>query len=250
MRNTQEIDYELHGEELQLVEITLDQGEQVVAEAGAFMYMEQGIHFETMMSDGSKTTTSLMNKLVNAGKRLMVGEGVFITRFTNMDSFRRKIAFSAPYPGRIIPIDLRDHGNMIICQKSAFLCAARGLSIDIAFQKKFGVGFFGGEGFTMERLKGEGLVFLHSGGTIIQRHLEGGETLRIDTGCLVALSTTVEYDIQMVGGVKNTFFGGEGAFFTTLSGPGTVWLQSMPFSRVADRIMKSAIHLNPQSYGE
>lgn len=250
MRIAEEINYELQGDELQLVEITLHQGEQVVAEAGAFMYMEQGIHFETMMSDGSKTTTSLMNKLVNAGKRMMVGEGVFITQFTNMDTSERKIAFSAPYPGKIIPIDLSHHANMIICQKNAFLCAAKGLSIDVAFQKKFGVGFFGGEGFTMERLKGDGIVFLHSGGTIVERELEAGETLRIDTGCLVALTMTVEYDIQMVGGIKNTFFGGEGAFFTTLSGPGTVWLQSMPFSRVADRIMKSALHLTPQSCGD
>ena len=237
-----EVDYELFGDDLQFVEIALDQAEAVVAEAGAMMYMEQGIQMETIFGDGSDqgNKSGLMGMLASAGKRVITGESLFMTIFENKDSRQRKVAFAAPYPGKIIPMDLRNFGGKIICQKDAFLCAAKGTAVGIAFQKKIGVGFFGGEGFIMQKLEGDGLAFLHAGGCIVKRELQPGETLRVDTGCLVALTSTVEYDVQFVGGIKNSIFGGEGLFFATLAGPGTVWLQSLPFNKMADRIMTAA----------
>lgn len=237
-----EVDYQLFGDDMQFVEIALDQSEAVVAEAGAMMYMEQGIQMETTFGDGSGQSNKggLMGKLASAGKRVITGESLFMTLFENKDTIQRKVSFAAPYPGKIIPLDLKDYNGKIICQKDAFLCAAKGTAVGIAFQKKIGVGFFGGEGFIMQKLEGDGLAFLHAGGTIVKKELRAGETLRVDTGCLVALTSSVEYDIQFVGGIKNTFFGGEGLFFATVAGPGTVWLQSLPFSRMADRVIAAS----------
>lgn len=250
MGRSHEIEYTIYGDDMQFVEIILDNREAVVAEAGAFMYMEQGIQLETIMGDGSETgQTGLMGKLVGAGKRMITGESLFMTLFSNNDSEARKVAFASPYPGKIIPLDLSEYSNKIICQKDAFLCAAKGTSVGIAFQKRIGTGFFGGEGFIMQKLEGDGLAFVHAGGTIVKKELHSGETLRVDTGCLVALTSSVDYDIQLVGGIKNTLFGGEGVFFATLAGPGTVWLQSLPFSRMADRVLSSARSLG-SSKGE
>ncbi|PKM95338.1 MAG: TIGR00266 family protein [Firmicutes bacterium HGW-Firmicutes-1] len=237
-----EVDYVLYGDDMQFVEIALDQSEAVVAEAGAMMYMEQGIQMETTFGDGSNQAakSSFMGKLASAGKRVITGESLFMTMFENKDQAQRKVAFAAPYPGKIIPVELKDFNGKIICQKDAFLCAAKGTAIGIAFQKKIGVGFFGGEGFIMQKLEGDGLAFLHAGGCIVRRDLKAGETLRVDTGCLVALTSSVEYDIQFVGGIKNTIFGGEGLFFATVAGPGTVWLQSLPFSRMADKVLAAS----------
>ncbi|MBI2212334.1 MAG: TIGR00266 family protein [Acidobacteria bacterium] len=236
-----EIDYEIFGEEMQLVEITLDPQEACIAEAGSFLYMEPGIQMETIFGDGSKQQSSgFMGKLLSAGKRVITGESLFMTAFGNTAGHRQKVAFAAPYPGRIIPIDLKQLGGTMICQKDSFLVAARGIALGIAFQKKLGVGFFGGEGFILQKLEGDGLAFVHASGTIIERELKAGETLRIDTGCLVAFEPRVQYDIQFVGGVKTALFGGEGLFFATLSGPGRVWIQSMPFSRFASRIFAAA----------
>lgn len=233
-----EIDYTIHGNEMQFVEIELDPQESAVAEAGAMMYMTDGIAMETIFGDGSQQDHAggLMDKMLNAGKRLITGESLFTTAFTHTGSGKAKVAFAAPYPGKIIPLDLTKYNNRIVCQKDAFLCAAKGVSIGIAFQKKIGVALFGGEGFIMQQLDGDGLTFVHAGGTIIEKELKAGETLRVDTGCLVALTQTVGYDIEFVGGVKSAIFGGEGFFFATLRGPGHVWLQSMPFSRLAGRI--------------
>lgn len=250
MYNSHEIDYKLYGDDMQFVEIGLDYGESVVAEAGALMYMEQGIQMETVFGDGSQSNSGLMGKLMGAGKRIITGESLFMTVFTNGDSINRKVSFAAPYPGKIIPLDLKDYGNRIICQKDAFLCAAKGVSVGIAFQRKLGTGFFGGEGFIMQKLEGDGLSFLHAGGTIIKKDLVPGETLRVDTGCLVAITQNINYDIQFVGGIKSAIFGGEGLFFATVSGPGTVWLQSLPFSRMADRIITSSRVLGSKSKGE
>lgn len=236
-----EVDFKIYGDDLQFVEVELDYSEAVVAEAGAMMYMEQGIQMETSFGDGSNNgKAGFIGKLASAGKRAITGESLFMTLFENRDSIQRKVAFAAPYPGKIIALDLKNYGHKVLCQKDAFLCAAKGTSIGIAFQKKLGVGFFGGEGFIMEKLEGDGLVFMHSGGTIVKKELTAGQTLRIDTGCLVALSSTIEYDIQFVGGIKNSIFGGEGLFFATVAGPGTVWLQSLPFGRMADRIISAS----------
>ncbi|PIE69259.1 MAG: TIGR00266 family protein [Deltaproteobacteria bacterium] len=242
-----EIDYRVLGQEMQFVEIELDPGESVVAEAGAMMYMDEQIQMETVFGDGSAASASgsFMDRMLGAGKRLITGEGLFITMFTNQGSGKKQVAFASPYPGKIIPLNLPDYGNRIICQKDAFLCAARGVSIGIAFQKKIGVALFGGEGFIMQQLDGDGLSFVHAGGTIIERELAAGEMLRVDTGCLVALTQTVNYDIEFVGNVKSAIFGGEGFFFATLRGPGHVWLQSLPFSRLAGRIWEAA----PQTAG-
>lgn len=235
------IDYKIFGDDLQFVEIELDQGESVVAEAGGLMYMESGIQMETVFGDASaKQEGGLMGKLMGAGKRLVTGESLFMTVFTNTAAGKSHASFAAPYPGKIIPVDLTAYNGKVICQKDAFLCAAKGVSIGIAFTRKLGTGFFGGEGFIMQKLEGDGLAFLHAGGTITERNLSPGETLRVDTGCLVALTGGVNYDIQLVGGIKTAFFGGEGLFFATLTGPGKVWLQSLPFSRLADRIIASA----------
>lgn len=242
--NTQahEIDYQIHGNEMQFVEIELDPQESTIAEAGAMMYMSDGIQMETVFGDGSQSSESggFMDKMLGAGKRLITGESLFTTVFTFMGRGKGKVAFAAPYPGKIIPLDLRNYNGRLICQKSAFLCAAKGVSIGIAFQKKIGVALFGGEGFIMQKLEGNGMTFVHAGGTIIEKELQAGEVLRVDTGCLVALTQTVQYDIEFVGGVKSAIFGGEGFFFATLRGPGHVWLQSMPFSRLAGRIHEAA----------
>lgn len=238
-----EIDYEIFGEEMQFVEITLDPREECVAEAGAFMFMEPGIAMETIFGDGSKQGQGgggFMGKLMSAGKRILTGESLFMTVFGNTGHTRQKVAFAAPYPGKIIPIDLRNHGRCVLCQKDAFLVAAKGVAMGIAFTRKLGAGFFGGEGFILQKLEGDGMTFLHAGGTVVKKTLAAGETLRIDTGCVVAFESQVSYDIQMVKGIKTAFFGGEGLFYATLTGPGNIWMQSLPFSRLADRILAAA----------
>ncbi|RUM45305.1 MAG: TIGR00266 family protein [Desulfocapsa sp.] len=247
-----EIDYAIFGHEMQFVEIELDQAESVVSEAGAMMYMSDRIQLETIFGDGSAASQrgGFLDKMLGAGKRLISGEGLFITMFTYVGKDKGKIAFASPYPGKIIPLDLKKYNNRIICQKDAFLCAARGVSIGIAFQKKIGTALFGGEGFIMQQLDGDGYCFVHAGGTIIERELAAGEHLKVDTGCLVALTRTVNYDIEFVGNVKSALFGGEGFFFATLEGPGHVWLQSLPFSRLAGRIWKAAPQAGGQSVGE
>jgi uncharacterized protein (TIGR00266 family) len=240
-----EIDYELFGEDMQYVEITLDPGEACIAEAGAFLYMDPGIQMQTIFGDGSSQDQQggFMGKLLSAGKRVLTGESLFMTVFSNGGAGRQKVAFAAPYPGKIIPLDLKQHGGRILCEKDAFLCAARGISVGIALNRKLGAGLFGGEGFILQKLEGDGYAFVHSGGTIMSRRLNAGETLRVDTGCLVAFETTVNYDIQMVPGIKTAFFGGEGLFFASLTGPGMIWLQSLPFRRLAKQVL-SAIPRN------
>jgi uncharacterized protein (TIGR00266 family) len=234
-----EIDYEIHGEEMQFVSITLDPGEACLAEAGAFMYMDPGIDMQTIFGDGSAKAESggVMGKLLSAGKRVLTGESLFMTVFGNQAGHRQDVAFASPYPGRIIAVDLRQHGHQLLCQKDAFLCAAKGISVGIAFQRKIGAGLFGGEGFILQKLEGDGLAFLHAGGTVVPRKLEAGEVLRVDTGCLVAFEPTVDYDIQSVPGIKTAIFGGEGLFFARMTGPGTVWIQSLPFSRLAGKVV-------------
>lgn len=243
-RRAHEIDFEVHGSEMQFVEVTLDPGEAVVAEAGSMMFMTSGIAMETVFGDGSAAAptggSKLMGALLGAGKRLLTGESLFMTVFSNAGRGRERVAFAAPYAGKILPMDLARLGGELVCQKDSFLCAARGVSVGIAFQKRLGVGLFGGEGFVMQRLTGDGLCFVHAGGTIHPVDLAAGETLRVDTGCLVALSPSVSYDIQFVGNVKTALFGGEGVFFASLTGPGKVWLQSLPLSRLADRIVSAA----------
>lgn len=234
------IDYEIFGEEMQFVEITLDPSEMVIAEAGAMMYMSPFIQMETVFGDPSAPPTGFWGKVMTAGKRALTGESLFMTTFTNVGSRRETIGFAAPYPGKIIPMHLDQLGGELILQKDSFLCAARGVQIGVAFQKKFGVGLFGGEGFIMQRLTGDGVALVHAGGTLMRRSLAPGEMLKLDTGCLVALTPGVKYDIQFVGGFKNTLFGGEGLFFATLTGPGEIWLQSLPFSRLAGRIVAGA----------
>jgi uncharacterized protein (TIGR00266 family) len=241
-RQAHEIDYRIEGEDMQFVEVELDPGESVVAEAGALMYMTQGIDMETIFGDGSAAAQQggIMGALLGAGRRILTGESLFMTVFTAKGAGKERVAFAAPYPGRILVLDLAKLGGEMVCQKDSFLCAARGVSIGIAFQKRLGVGLFGGEGFIMQRLTGDGLCFAHSGGMITTMDLKAGEVLRVDTGCLVALQPSVHYDIQLVGKVKTALFGGEGLFFATLQGPGRVWLQSLPLSRLAGRIMKAA----------
>ena len=234
------IDYKIFGEEMQYAEITLDPGEMVVAEAGGMMYMTPGIKMETVFGDPSQQQSGFLGKLASAGKRLVTGESLFMTTFTADSRQRESVAFAAPYPGKIVPMHLDALGGEMICQKDSFLCAARGVQIGIAFQKKIGVGLFGGEGFIMQRLTGDGIALVHAGGTLMERTLKAGETLKIDTGCIVALQPSVHYDIQMQKGIKNMFFGGEGLFLAHLTGPGDVWLQSLPFSRLAGRIMAGA----------
>jgi uncharacterized protein (TIGR00266 family) len=240
-RTAHEIDFKIFGEELQFVEVELDPGESALAEAGAMMYMTSGIEMDTVFGDGSSSGNSsgLMGKLLGAGKRLLTGESLFMTVFTNTGAGKQQVAFAAPYAGRIIPMDLAALGGMLICQKDSFLCAARGVSIGIAFQRKIGVGLFGGEGFIMQRLEGDGLCFVHAGGTIHSLDLAPGQTLRVDTGCIVALQPSVQYDIQYIGKIKSALFSGEGLFYATLTGPGKIWLQSLPLSRLADRIYKA-----------
>lgn len=246
MRTNHEIDYKIFGEEMQCVEIELDPQETVVAEAGAFMYKDQPVQMQTIFGDGSNSNGGgLMGKLLGAGKRLLVGESLFMTAFTHMGNGKARVAFASPYPGKIIPLDLQQLGGKVICQKDAFLCTAKGVSVGIEFQKRLGTGLFGGEGFIMEKLEGDGMAFVHAGGHIIERELSPGETLHIDTGCIVAYTKDVDFDIQMIGGIKNTIFGGEGVFFAVLRGPGKVWLQTLPISRLASRIYQYA----PQTGG-
>ena len=239
-RTAHEIDYEIFGEEMHFVEIELDPGESVVAEAGAMMYMDGSVTMQTIFGDASGRDAGVMGKLLGAGKRLLTGESLFCTVFTHNGAGKGHVAFAAPYPGRIIPLDLREYDGRIVCQKDAFLCAAKGVSIGIAFQKRIGVALFGGEGFIMQSLEGDGLAFVHAGGTIVEKELAGGDTLLVDTGCLVALTSSVDYDIQYAGDIKSSIFGGEGFFFARLKGPGHVWLQSLPFSRLAGRIHQAA----------
>ncbi|MFZ6751018.1 TIGR00266 family protein [Undibacterium sp. Ren11W] len=231
------IDYQIFGDDMQFVEIELDPNEAVVGEAGAMFYMEDEIQMETIFGDGSASQSGLLGKLMGAGKRLVTGESVFTTVFMNSGRSKRKVAFGAAYPGKIIPVHLGDMGGTLLCQKDAFLCAAKGVSLGIAFQKKLGAGFFGGEGFILQKLEGDGLAFIHAGGAIIEKTLGAGQTLRVDTGCVVAFSSNIDFDIQYVGGVKTALFGGEGMFFTTLRGPGKIWLQSLPLARLANRIV-------------
>ncbi|MFJ7831375.1 TIGR00266 family protein [Peribacillus sp. NPDC097284] len=234
--NNHEIDYKLHGDDMQFVEVELDPKETVIAEAGSLMMMEDQIKMETIFGDGSSSSDGMMGKLFGAGKRLLTGESLFMTTFTNESHEKRHVSFASPYPGKIIPMDLSELGGKIICQKDAFLAAAKGVSVGIEFQRKIGTGFFGGEGFIMQKLEGDGMTFVHAGGTIHQKELAPGEVLRVDTGCLVAMTSGVDYNIEFVKGVKTALFGGEGLFFATLKGPGTVWIQSLPFSRLASRV--------------
>lgn len=247
-----EIDYKIFGHEMQFVEIELDPNESAVAEAGAMMYMSDAIQMSTVFGDGSHQSGrgGLFDKMLGAGKRLITGESLFITVFTFTGQGKGRVAFASPYPGKIIPLDLKSYQGRIICQKDAFLCAAKGVAIGVAFQKKIGAALFGGEGFIMQQLDGDGLIFVHAGGTIVEKELAAGESLRVDTGCLVAMTRTVNYDIQFVGDVKSAIFGGEGFFFATLQGPGHVWLQSLPFSRLAGRIWESAPQAGGRGTGE
>lgn len=234
--NNHEIDYKIYGDDMQFVEVELDPGETVIAEAGSLMMMDDGIDMETVFGDGSNQSGGLMGKLIGAGKRVLTGESLFMTTFTNSRSGKKHVSFASPYPGKIIPMDLSEHGGKMICQKDAFLAAAKGVAVGIEFQRKIGTGFFGGEGFIMQKLEGDGMAFVHAGGTIHQKSLEPGEVLRIDTGCLVAMTSGIDYNVEFVRGIKTALFGGEGLFFATLRGPGTVWIQSLPFSRLASRV--------------
>jgi len=238
MISNHEIDYKIFGEEMQFVEIELDPNETVMGEPGSFMMMNNDIQMQTIFGDGSAQSSGVLGKFFSAGKRLLTGESLFMTAFTNVGSGKKHVSFASPYPGKIIPMNLDQLGGKVICQKDAFLCAAKGVSIGIQFQRKLGTGLFGGEGFIMQKLEGDGMAFVHAGGTIVERILQPGEILKIDTGCLVAYTKDVDFDIQFVGGIKNTFFGGEGVFFATLRGPGKVWIQSLPISRLASRIIR------------
>ncbi|MFC4769980.1 TIGR00266 family protein [Effusibacillus consociatus] len=246
--NAHQIDYKIYGDDMQFVEIELDPQESVIAEAGGLMMMEDAITMETIFGDGNEK--GFMSKLFSAGKRMLTGESLFMTVFSNAGQGKRHVSFAAPYPGKIIPMDLSELGGKVVCQKDSFLCAAKGVSVGIELQRKLGTGFFGGEGFIMQKLEGDGLAFVHAGGTIYERELQPGELLRIDTGCLVAFTQEIDYDIQFVGGVKTALFGGEGLFFATLRGPGKVWVQSLPFSRLASRVFAAAPQAGGSRVGE
>ena len=248
--NAHEIDYKIFGEEMQFVEIELDPQEGVVAEAGTFMMMDDNIKMNTILGDGSNQDKGILGKIFSAGKRILTGESLFMTVFTNDGVGKKQISFASPYPGKIIPIDLTEFGGKFICQKDAFLCAAKGVSIGIEFSKKLGRGLFGGEGFIMQKMEGDGLGFIHAGGTMAKKVLQPGEVLKVDTGCIVGFTQSVNYDIEFVGGIKNTIFGGEGMFFATLKGPGTVYVQSLPFSRLAGRVLAMAPKTGNGSRGE
>ncbi|MEC7602467.1 MAG: TIGR00266 family protein [Planctomycetota bacterium] len=247
--NSHEVDYEVFGDDMQIVEVELDPGETVIAEAGAMNYMEEGITFEAKMGDGSEPQQGFMQKMISAAGRSLTGESIFMTHFTNEGFGKRRVAFAAPYPGKIIPLDLAEIGGSMTCQKDAFLCAALGTKVSIAFQKRLGAGFFGGEGFILQKLVGDGKAFVHAGGTVIKKELRG-ETLRVDTGCLVAFTEGIEYNIERAGSLKSMFFGGEGLFLATLQGHGTVLLQSLPFSRLADRVIQHAPAAGGSNKGE
>tara|TARA_R110002124_G_scaffold273734_1_gene443300 strand:- start:155 stop:1003 length:849 start_codon:yes stop_codon:yes gene_type:complete len=248
--NAHEIDYKIFGEEMQFVEIELDPQEGVVAEAGTFMMMDDHIKMNTILGDGSNQEKGILGKIFSAGKRILTGESLFMTVFTNDGIGKKQVSFASPYPGKIIPIDLNEFGGKFICQKDAFLCAAKGVSIGIEFSKKLGRGLFGGEGFIMQKMEGDGLGFIHAGGTMAKKILKQGEVLKVDTGCIVGFTKDVDYDIEFVGGIKNTVFGGEGLFFATLRGPGTVYIQSLPFSRLAGRVLAMAPQTGNASRGE
>jgi uncharacterized protein (TIGR00266 family) len=245
-----EIDYEIFGKEMQYVEIELDPQEIVIAEAGSFMMMDNNIQMETIFGDGSEQQSGLFGKLLSAGKRVLTGESLFMTAFLNQNNGKAKVSFASPYPGQILPIDLTQFQGKFICQKSSFLCAAKGVSVGIEFSKKLGRGFFGGEGFIMQKIEGDGMAFVHSGGTLAKKELRAGEVLKVDTGCIVGFTKDIDYDIEFIGGIKNSVFGGEGLFYATLRGPGTVYIQSLPFSRLADRIIASAPKAGGNSRGE
>ena len=240
MIRNHEIDYKIYGEELQAVEITLDPNETVISESGSFMYMDDEIEMATVFGDGSKAASGFFGKLMDAGKRVLTGESLFLTTFTNHGGIRSTVTFAAPYAGKIVPLDLNQLGNKVICQKDSFLCAAKGVQIGIEFKRKLGTGLFGGEGFIMQKLEGDGMAFVHAGGYILKRELEVGETLRVDTGCIVAMTQNVDYEIEFIKGIRYMVFGGEGLFYALLRGPGTVWMQSLPVSRLAGRIMQYA----------
>lgn len=244
--NAHEVDYHIYGEEMQYVEIELDPREAVIAEAGNFMMMEDGVRMNTIFGDGSAENEGFLGKVLGAGKRLLTGESLFMTIFSNEVTGKKKVSFASPYPGKIIPIDLTKYGGKFICQKDAFLCAAKGVSIGIEFSRKLGRGFFGGEGFIMQKVEGDGLAFVHSGGTMARKELKPGEKLKVDTGCIIGFTRDVNYDIEFVGGIRNSIFGGEGLFYATLTGPGIVYVQSLPFSRLANRILQAA----PQGGGK
>jgi uncharacterized protein (TIGR00266 family) len=250
MARMHEIDYEIFGDDMQYVEVELDPQEAALAEAGAMMYMEDGIEMQTIFGDGSQQSSGFLGSLMSAGKRLLTGESLFMTVFSNAGAAKRRVAFGAPYPGKIVALKLQEIGGQLIAQKDSFLCAAQGVSVGIAFQKRIGAGLFGGEGFIMQRIEGDGMVFVHAGGTLRERNLSAGESLRVDTGCIVGFQPTVDYDIQFVGGIRSALFGGEGLFFATLRGPGKVWLQSLPFSRLADRIFAAAPRHGGAAKGE
>lgn len=247
--NAHDIDYQIFGDDLQAVEIELDPNETVIAEAGGMMMMDATIEMNTIFGDGRKNQ-GIMSKLFSAGKRVLTGESLFMTTYTQRGAGKAKVSFASPYPGKIVPMDLSEMGGKVICQKEAFLCAAQGVDIGIAFQKRLGVGFFGGEGFIMQKLEGDGLAFLHAGGTIVKRTLAAGDRLTVDTGCLVAISRTVDYNVRLQKGIKNTLFGGEGLFLVELTGPGEVWIQSLPLSRLADRLYQHAPKAGGKRKGE
>ena len=243
------IDYKIHGDDMQVVAIELDPNETVIAEAGSMNWMDSGISFEAKMGDGTEPDSGIMGKLFSVGKRVLTGESIFLTHFTNIESGKKEVAFAAPYPGSIIAVDLKDVNGEILCQKDAFLCAAMGTNVSIAFNKRIGAGFFGGEGFILQKLTGNGLAFLHAGGTVVKKELNN-QTLLIDTGCIVAFSTGLDYSIERAGNLKSMIFGGEGLFLATVKGTGTVYLQSLPFSRMADRILQNAPKVGGKSKGE
>ncbi|NTV96747.1 MAG: TIGR00266 family protein [Thiobacillus sp.] len=244
------IDYDIFGDDMQYVEIELDPGEAAVGEAGMMMFMQDGIEMETVFGDGSAAQSGLLGKLMGAGKRLLTGESLFTTVYENQAQGKKRVAFAAPYPGKIVPIDLTQIGGTLICQKDSFLCAAKGVSLGIAFQQRLGAGFFGGEGFILQKLEGDGMVFFHACGTLAEKTLAPGETLRVDTGCVAALQPSVDFDIQYVGKIKTALFGGEGLFLAKLTGPGKVWLQSLPFSRLANRVLAAAPQAGGRQVGE
>jgi len=249
-REAHEIDYRIYGEEMQYVEIELDPQEGVIAESGSFMMMDDGIKMDTIFGDGSQKDTGFLGKILGAGKRILTGESLFMTAFYNDLSGKRNVSFASPYPGKIIPIDLTEFNGKFICQKDAFLCAAKGVSIGIEFSKKLGRSLFGGEGFIMQKLEGDGMAFVHAGGTMAEKTLQAGETIRVDTGCIVGFTQGIDYDIEFVGGIKNSIFGGEGLFFARLQGPGKVYVQSLPFSRLAGRVLASAPRGGGKDKGE
>lgn len=245
-----EIDYQIFGEEMQYVEIELDPQEIVIAEAGSFMMMDNNIQMQTIFGDGAQEQTGIFGKLLSAGKRVLTGESLFMTAFINQNYGKAKVSFASPYPGKILPIDLTQFNGKFICQKDAFLCAAKGVSVGIEFSKKLGRGLFGGEGFIMQKIEGDGMAFVHSGGTMAKKELKAGEILKVDTGCIIGFTQDIDYDIEFIGGIRNSIFGGEGLFYATLCGPGTVYIQSLPFSRLADRIIASAPKAGGDSRGE